>query len=92
MAAVVCVWVGGWLRREAPVRDRAGPEIKNVLLCQQSNYEPLWYLHLFSKKKQSESISVADPDPGSSAFLTPGSGIRNGFVPAPGSRFQNHIF
>jgi hypothetical protein len=24
--------------------------------------------------------SVADPDPGSGAFLTPGSGIRNGFI------------
>ncbi len=37
--------------------------------------------------------SVADPDPGSGAFLTPGSGI--GFfriqgVPDPGS--QDHIF
>jgi hypothetical protein len=32
-------------------------------------------------------ISVADPDPGSGAFLTPGSGsvIRNRFVPDPGS-------
>jgi hypothetical protein len=27
--------------------------------------------------------SVADPDPGSGAFLTPGSGIRNGFFPDP---------
>ncbi len=36
--------------------------------------------------------SVADPDPGSGAFLTPGpgSGIRNRFFPDPGS--QNHIF
>ncbi len=30
------------------------------------------------------AISVADPDPGSGAFLTPGSGIRNGFFPDPG--------
>ncbi len=29
--------------------------------------------------------SVADPDPGSGAFLTPGFGIRNGFFPDPGS-------
>ncbi len=29
-------------------------------------------------------------DPGSGAFLTPGSGIRNGFFPDPG--FQTHIF
>jgi hypothetical protein len=34
--------------------------------------------------------SVADPDPGSGAFLTPGSGIRNRFFPDPGS--QTHIF
>jgi hypothetical protein len=34
--------------------------------------------------------SVADPDPGSGAFLTPGSGIRKGFIPDPGS--QTHIF
>jgi hypothetical protein len=31
------------------------------------------------------SNSVADPDPGSGAFLTPGSGIRSGFFPDPGS-------
>ncbi len=41
--------------------------------------------------------SVADPDPGSGAFLTPGSGIRNRFFPDPGSRIpdpgsQDHIF
>jgi len=30
--------------------------------------------------------SVADPDPGSGAFLTPGSGIRNRFFPDPGSQ------
>jgi hypothetical protein len=34
--------------------------------------------------------SVADPDPGSGAFLTPGSGIRNRFFPDPGS--QTHTF
>jgi hypothetical protein len=34
--------------------------------------------------------SVADPDPGSGAFLTPGSGIRNRFFPDPGS--QSNIF
>jgi hypothetical protein len=35
--------------------------------------------------------SVADPDPGSGAFLTPGSGIRNRFFPDPrsGSRIQD---
>ncbi len=31
--------------------------------------------------------SVADPDPGSGAFLTPGSGIRNRFF--SGSRIQD---
>jgi hypothetical protein len=38
------------------------------------------------------TFSVADPDPGSGAFLTPGSGsgIRNRFFPDPGS--QTHIF
>jgi hypothetical protein len=32
---------------------------------------------------------VADPDPGSGAFLTPGSGIRNRFFPDPGSRIPD---
>jgi hypothetical protein len=41
--------------------------------------------------------SVADPDLGSGAFLTPGSGIRNRFFPDLGSRIsdpgsQTHIF
>jgi hypothetical protein len=36
--------------------------------------------------------SVADPDPGSGAFLTPGSGIRNGFFPDPGSRIPRPYF
>jgi hypothetical protein len=43
--------------------------------------------------------SVADPDPGSGVFLTPGpgSGIRKGFFPDPGYRIpgpgsQTHIF
>ncbi len=34
--------------------------------------------------------SVADPEPGSGVFLTPGSGIRNRLFPDPGS--QPHIF
>jgi hypothetical protein len=34
--------------------------------------------------------SVADPDRGTGAFLTPGSGIRNRFFPDPGS--QTHTF
>jgi hypothetical protein len=32
---------------------------------------------------------VADPDPGSGAFLTPGSGILNRFFPDPGSRIPD---
>jgi hypothetical protein len=36
------------------------------------------------------SVTDPDPDPGSYAFLTPGSGI--GFFPDPGSRIPNHIF
>ncbi len=41
--------------------------------------------------------SVADPDPGSGAFLTPGSGIRNGFffgsrISDPGSIFGKQFF
>ncbi len=35
-------------------------------------------------------IWSSDADPGSGAFLTPGSGIRNRFFPDPGS--QTHIF
>ena len=33
--------------------------------------------------------NVADPDPGSGAFVTPGSGIRNRFFPDPGSRIPD---
>jgi hypothetical protein len=33
--------------------------------------------------------SVVDPDPGSGAFLTLGSGIRNRFFPDLGSRIPN---
>jgi hypothetical protein len=43
------------------------------------------------------SSSVADPDPGSDAILTPGSGIRKRFFPDPGSGIADpgsltHIF
>jgi hypothetical protein len=33
--------------------------------------------------------SVADPDPGSDAFLDPGCGIRNRFFPDLGSRIPD---
>ncbi len=32
---------------------------------------------------------VVDPDPGSGAFLTPGSGIRDRFFPDPGFRISD---
>ncbi len=35
------------------------------------------------------TYSVADPDPGSGAFLTPGSGIRDRFFADPGSRIPD---
>jgi hypothetical protein len=43
------------------------------------------------------TASVADPDPGSGAFLTTASGSRNRFFQEPGSRIpgpgsQTHIF
>ncbi len=37
-------------------------------------------------------FSVADPYPGSGAFLTPGSRIRNRFFPDPGTRIPNPYF
>jgi hypothetical protein len=50
-------------------------------------------LNLVSRLQMSVSAkllrSVADPDPGSGAFLTPGSGIRNRFFPDPGSRIPD---
>ena len=36
--------------------------------------------------------SVADPDPGSGAFLTPRSEIQNRFFCIPDPGFQTHIF
>jgi hypothetical protein len=41
-------------------------------------------------KKVNCVLIIPDPDPGSGAFLTPESGIRNRFFPDPGS--QTHIF
>jgi hypothetical protein len=42
------------------------------------------------ERRHKVAASVADPDPGSGAFLTPGYGIRKRFFPDPGS--QNHTF
>ncbi len=39
-----------------------------------------------------KKCSVVDPDPGSGAFLTPGSGTRNRFSPDLGSRIPNLYF
>jgi hypothetical protein len=47
-------------------------------------------IQLTNRKLQRQELSVADPDPGSGAFLTPGSGIQNRFIPDLGS--QTHIF
>ncbi len=46
------------------------------------------FLHSLQFKESHKC--VVDSDPGSGAFLTPGSGIRNRFIPDPGS--QTHIF
>jgi hypothetical protein len=50
-----------------------------------------------SDQKQCCGSGSGIRDPGSGAFLTPGSGIRNRFFPDPGSRIsdpgsQDHIF
>jgi hypothetical protein len=39
------------------------------------SFEGKVYAHQEEKENHRESISVADPDLGSGAFLTPGSGI-----------------
>jgi hypothetical protein len=41
------------------------------------------------REKPRPTNSVADPDPGSGTFLTPGSEIRNRFFPDPGSRIPD---
>ncbi len=45
---------------------------------------------LYKEKKVFISVlQIRIRDPGSGAFLTPGSGIRNGFFPDPGSRIPD---
>ncbi len=46
----------------------------------------------FALQDRTVSPSVADPDLGYGALLTPGSGIWNKFTPDPGSRIQNPFF
>ncbi len=48
-----------------------------------------FFLGELSVDKGFYNSSVAAPDPGSGAFLTPGSGIRNRFFPDPGSRIPD---
>ncbi len=51
-------------------------------------------MHFCYRQSLSHVTSVADPDPGSGAFLLPGSGIRIRFFPIPdlGSRIPNSYF
>jgi hypothetical protein len=51
-------------------------------------------LHNCRRKTDTETISFSDPDPGSGAFLTPGSGMGRSQHPDPGSGINNpdHIF
>jgi hypothetical protein len=51
-----------------------------------------WKCRKMRKIPAKVKSSVADPDPGSGAFLTPGSGIRNRFFPDPGSRIPKQYF
>jgi hypothetical protein len=65
-------------------------------LCMNEN---LCSINIYGKVHGATRVvrSVADPDPGSGAFLTPGSGIGFFRIPDPGSRIsdpgsQTHIF
>ncbi len=69
---------------EDPVRDPEG------CLLRRHVAPHLSFVQNYCSKSYAKFCSVADPDPGSRAFLTPGSGIRNRFFPDPGS--QTHIF
>jgi hypothetical protein len=54
-----------------------------IFKCKRKLYSFLWEVFLIGDG------SVADPDPGSGAFLTPESGIRNRFFPDSGSRIPD---
>jgi hypothetical protein len=43
----------------------------------------------YKEYQRIQKTSVADPDPGSGAFLTPGSRIQNRFFPDPGSQIPD---
>jgi hypothetical protein len=67
------------------------PKTKLIMICLMENF------HRKNKDKEKLCvvhepvlrIRIRDPDPGSGAFVTPGSGIWNRFFPDPGS--QTHI-
>ncbi len=51
-----------------------------------------WDLHEFSRERNCVVYhSVADPDPGSGAFLSPGSGMDKKQDPDPGWKIPDHI-
>jgi hypothetical protein len=56
-------------------------QLTKFLGCLRVTTIPYARAHIYALLK----ISVAVRDPGSVAFLTPGSGIRNRFFPDPGS-------
>jgi hypothetical protein len=63
---------------------------KNIVWYTLFILDPRSRILIFYSSPIPGSTSVADPDPGSGAFLTPWYGIRNRFFPDPGS--QIHIF
>ena len=65
-------------------RVGGGPEGRSILTLLLSVKMSFTQRELWGEGKREVGSSVADPDPGSGAFLTPGSGIRNGFVLDPG--------
>ncbi len=72
----------GWKNSSKTLIKRAWPEKIRTRMFLAAEYFIGPFLTLIT--------SVADPDPGSGPFLTPGSGIRNRFFPYPG--YQTHIF
>jgi hypothetical protein len=89
-----------------PCNDLPAPIGEKVLINKTLNYrETIQPKYNYLKVVRLErllllpvlQIRIRDRDPGSGAFLTPGSGIRNRFFPDPGSlisdaRSQTHIF
>jgi hypothetical protein len=81
--------------------------VNGLKICEQLSFESLTnikqrekltivlhiplHINLLCKTLRCQKSSVADPDPGSGAFLTQGSGsrIRDDFFPDPGSQIRN---